>query len=84
MASLTFKSRLKMELGQHQFKLLPLPKILLQTVLVLVCLTSCLCQSSRIEEIFVDETSSQNLVRNPRDISQGSQDVVSNLAIHTK
>ena len=84
MASL-FKSRLKMDLGQ-QFKLLPtpLPKILLQTVLVLVCLTSCLCQSSRIEEIFVDETSSQNLVRNPRDISQGSQDVVSNLAIHTK
>ena len=78
-----FKSRLKM---RRDSKLLLLkPKILLQTALILSCFTTCLCQS-KIQEILVDgdlNNFSPNLVRHPRDISQGSHDV-SSLAYPTK
>ena len=81
--ALAFKSRLKM---RRDSKLLLLkPKILLQTALILSCFTTCLCQS-KIQEILVDgdlNNFSPNLVRHPRDISQGSHDV-SSLAYPTK
>ena len=79
-----FKSRLKMRRDSKLLLLLK-PKILLQTALILSCFTTCLCQS-KIQEILVDgdlNNFSPNLVRHPRDISQGSHDV-SSLAYPTK